>query len=106
MNEDAMSDCPRFHALIESRLTGPLSEASSAELAEHCRTCAECAALAAADAELTALAVELEPSEGELLEVRRGVLRQARRDAVELRPTVWSTPWRRAALTAQAWASP
>lgn len=97
-----MSDCARFRELIEQRLSGPLPEARRLELAEHCAACPDCAELKVADAEMTAFAEGLEPTAAELLEIRRAVLRQARRDASEPHAKRWRAPWWRAALAAAA----
>ena len=73
-----MSDCDRFHELIERPLGGDVTAADTAALREHCRSCRECRLLCAADDELREAARGVEPDVRGLAEVRRAVLRQAR----------------------------
>jgi hypothetical protein len=73
-----MSDCDRFHELIERRLGGDVTAADTAALREHCRGCRDCRRLCAADELLRDAALAVEPDVLGLAEVRRAVLRQAR----------------------------
>ncbi|HVT58493.1 MAG TPA: HEAT repeat domain-containing protein [Thermoanaerobaculia bacterium] len=76
-----MSDCDRLQQVIERHWTGEAAAAELAALAEHCRSCPDCRALCALDEGLRAAAASVEPDAAGLAEVRRAVLREARREA-------------------------
>ncbi|MEO8503331.1 MAG: hypothetical protein ABI609_05495 [Acidobacteriota bacterium] len=77
---DRAVTCATFRDFIERRSLEEEHPADCRTIEMHCATCADCAAIEAADAKLRAVARELEPEPGELAEVRRAVLRQARLD--------------------------
>jgi hypothetical protein len=100
-----MSDCDRFHELIERRLGGDVTAADTAALREHCRGCRDCRRLCAADDQLRDAALAVEPDALGLAEVRRAVLRQARQPgsrAAERFSPGWRPRWAVACAAAAA----
>lgn len=79
-----MKPCDRLAELaeiVERRLLGEATPAEEDALVEHCRSCAECRSLAAVAADLRDAGTALQPDGAGLAEVRRAVLRVARRES-------------------------